>query len=445
MITRPTPSDTMITTEGAPVVAEAVEPDRIAAGISHLATPVDELRPYPRNPRRGNVDAIADSLTSHGQYRPIVARLDGEVLAGNHTLAAARQLGWTHVAAVRLDVDDEQAMRIVLADNRTADLGVYDDEELITLLGELDASLEGLYGTGWAAEDIKALEALRPHSFWRDPDDIEDTPDVAHLSQPGDVWWLGRHRLMCGDATDHDQVAHLMAGERARLLSTDPPYLVNYDRFNHPHSPGTSVTRDKDWDSPEANPTLYRDFLAAAFAVAVTADTPVYQWHADLRRADVVDAWAEAGLHPHQTIIWAKSMPVFGRSDFAWQHEPCLYGWPSGHRPAKDRRPETTAKTLWEIAQKALRSDIHMTSKPVEIFARPMRWHLKPGEVAYEPFNGSGSQIIAAEMEARTCYAMELQPQYVDAACRRFEDFTGTLPISDATGQPVSFKAEIDG
>jgi len=422
------------------VVAEVTEPARIDPGIQHLATPVGELRAYARNPRRGNVDAIADSLSAHGQYRPIVCRADGEVLAGNHTLAAARQLGWSHVAAVRLDVDDDQALRIVPADNRTADLGTYDSEELISLLGELDTSLAGLYGTGWAAEDITALEALRPHSFWRDPDDIEDTPTVEHLSQPGDVWWLGRHRLMCGDATDPEQVRHLMAGARARLLSTDPPYLVDYDRFNHPHSPGTSVTRDKAWDSLTANPTLFSDFLRVAFEAALTPDTPVYQWHASSRVREVMEAWEANGLLTHQTIIWAKSMPVFGRSDFAWQHEPCLYGWPKGHRPAKGRRPESTAKTLWEIAQRELRSDIHMTSKPVELFARPMRWHLRPGEICFEPFNGSGSQVIAAEMEARTCYAMELQPQYVDAACRRFQGFTGQLPVSDATGEAVSFE-----
>lgn len=432
--------------KGSTVAAETAEtPGRIAPEIADLAVPTAWLKPYSRNPRRGDVDAIAASLLAHGQYRPIIARAGGEVLAGNHTLLAARQLGWSRIAAVVLDVDDDQALRIVLADNRTSDLGTYDNELLIELLAELDVGLTGLAGTGWAAEDLAALEASRPHSFWRDPDDIVDTEEVVHLARRGDVFWLGRHRLMCGDATDRGDVAHLMAGTRAHLLSTDPPYLVNYDRFNHPHSPGTSVTRDKDWDSPEANPTLYADFLQVAFEEAVEATAPVYQWHADLRRLQVVEAWDGVGLHPHQTIIWAKSMPVFGRSDFAWQHEPCLYGWLEGHRPPKDRRPESTAKTLWEIPQKALRSDIHMTSKPVEIFARPMRWHARPGEVVYEPFAGSGSQLIAAEMEARTCYAMEIMPQYVDAACRRFQEFTGTLPRRDDDGTEVDFAKADDG
>jgi DNA modification methylase len=219
-----------------------------------------------------------------------------------------------------------------------------------------------------------------------------------------------------------------MNGKRSSLMATDPPYLVDYDAGNHPQSYGKAKvkSKNKDWNSyqdPTTGLDFFTVFLRMALKLALTDEPAIYQWHASKRQALVEAAWDAAGLLVHQPIIWRKSRPVLTRCDYMWQHEPCFYGWIKGHRPKS--KPASNLTTVWDIDQIGQQDGIHPTQKPLEIFAIPIRAHTSPGDLVYEPFSGSGSQIIAAEENNRVCYAMELAPEFVAAAVQRWERFTG--------------------
>jgi DNA modification methylase len=338
-----------------------------------------------------------------------------------------------------VDVDDERARRILVADNRTAELASWDDAELLALL----VSLDDLRGTGFSQAE---LEAMRPPTSKTDPDSVVEPPEEP-ISARGDLWLLGPHRLLCGDSTDPADVARLMAGKRAGLMATDPPYLVDYDGANHlpPNTSHVTGPQDRPWDTyidASHASDFFTGFLAVALAEALIASAPIYQWHATRRQALVEAAWIANGLLVHQTIIWTKDRATLTRSHFLWQHEPCFYGWVKGCQPSQDRRPPNDAKSVWPVNQVGENDGIHPTQKPVELFRRPMEWHLRRGELAFEPFSGSGTAIIAAHMTGRICAAMELSPTFVDVACRRYQEHTGTLPVRERDGNAVDFEAE---
>jgi DNA modification methylase len=409
------------------------------------AVPVASLSEHPDNPRRGNVDAIDGSMRIHGFYGAVLAQLHtGRIVAGNHRYRVAVERGEDTLPVIWLDVDDDQARRILLADNRTGDLGDYSPETLEALLRELLVETDlGLAGTGYSVQDLARLfGSPEPEPGLSDPDDAPEAPLVPR-SKPGDLWLLGPHRILCGDSTSADDVKRLMDGERAQLMATDPPYLVDYDGSNHPQSRvNSAMTKDKEWDDyvdPTTGAAFFTAFLGVGIEHALVERAPIYQWHADMRRGLVLEAWAANGLLAHQTVIWSKARPVLTRSDFMWSHEPCLYGWVKGMRPETERRPPANERTVWEIAQQGSCNDIHPTQKPTELFERPIGWHTLTGEVCFEPFSGSGSQIIAAQRLGRRCFAMELAPQYVDVACRRFQEHTGVLPVLEATGEATDF------
>jgi DNA modification methylase len=247
---------------------------------------------------------------------------------------------------------------------------------------------------------------------------------------------LGDHRLLCGDATDASVVKRLMNGERAGLMATDPPYLVDYDGGNHPQTWSkdgkiiSAEAKTRHWDAyrdPEGAVDFYQRFLAAALEEALDERPLIYQWFAMMRCEVVLAAWRANGLLPHQVIIWHKSRSVLGRSDFAYNYEPCLYGWVQGQRPAARLRPPAEASAVWDVAS-AIEdgaTGIHPTQKPVELIRRPIAWHTAAGELIYEPFAGSGTALIAAEMSGRRCYALELSPAFCDVIVTRWERFTG--------------------
>jgi DNA modification methylase len=234
-------------------------------------------------------------------------------------------------------------------------------------------------------------------------------------------------------------VALLMDGKKAQILCTDPPYLVSYTGENHPQSyANRPETANKSWDDYK-DPTTGLAFFDAFLRIAlehVVPDAAIYQWHAVRRQSLVEQAWEQNGLLAHQTIIWVKARPVLTRSMFMWQHEPCFFGWVQGNMPPKDRRPPPNASNVWQIDQVAHAGDErpdHPTPKPLEIFSRPLEYHTRPGEIALEPFSGSGAQIIAAEKLSRRCYAMEISPAFVDVAVLRWEKATGKQATLEAT------------
>lgn len=417
----------------------------LEAGLDHPA--VDQLATYHRNPRRGNVDRIAESLRVNGQYRPIVVNRGthtgrpNEVLAGNHTLMAARSLGWATVAAVWVDVDDEQASRIVAADNRTADLGDYDDRLLLELLAELP----DLDGTGYDAGDLEELErALAaeelPGAGATDPDEVPAAPKHPR-SEVGDVWELGPHRLVVGDSTDVGVWDRLLDGGKADAVWTDPPYGVAIVGGNHSLSPEQRRAQGgKEIQNDTFSGDELAEFLRGAFAAALAGCRTGAVWYVAAPPGPLFLPFAQVLTELEvwrQTLVWAKDSLVMGRSDYHYRHEAVFYGWTPGaaHQPPPDRKQDT----VHEVARPK-RSEDHPTMKPVELIHRHLANSTQPLDVVADPFGGSGSTLIACHQLNRKARLIELDPRYADVICRRYQEHTGTKPTRD--GQPHDFTQE---
>jgi len=404
-----------------------------------LLLPLADLKPHPRNYRTHPEDQLAhleQSLREHGWFRPIVVANDNTILAGHGIAEAARRLGWTEAPVVRLDLasDSPKALKVLTADNELGRLAIPDDTALASLLREIDTDL-GLLGTGFDDQALRDLLADLGGDLGTlgltDPDDVPEPPDDP-ITQPGDLWLLGEHRLLCGDATSEADVRRVMAGERAVLMNTDPPYLVDYDGMNHPSKWG-DPDKNKDWSKRYGvkwnesgdDLSLWIGGFSRARDYALKNDAPWYVWHADRLSQELRGVLTDLGVLCHQVVIWKKNRPVLTRSWFMQAHEACLFGWVRGNKPELVSRDQVT--TIWEISHDVRPGieTIHPTQKPVELFAIPMRIHTRSGDVVYEPFSGSGSQFIAAEQLGRRCYGLEIDPIYCDVVVRRWEQFTG--------------------
>ena len=412
---------------------------------------VRELVPFEGNARIGNVDLIAESLQVNGQYRPIVVRKDTyEILAGNHTWKAAKQLGWRTIKVTFVDVDAATAQRIVLVDNRSNDLAGYDPEALTALLSEL----QDFAGTGYDQTDLDALLASLTGSgdpeALTDPDDVPDLPATAQ-SRLGDVWTLGRHRLFVGDATG--DLGPLMQGDVADLVLTDPPYNVAVEG-------GTknklTILNDK------MSTSDFDAFLVASFRAMFAharAGAPAYVFHADTGGGSFQRAFVEAGWSLKQVLVWIKNSLVLSRQDYHWQHEPCLYGWkPGAAHPWFSNRKQTTlfddavdpammtrdeledfvrpllAQSTVIREDRPTRSLDHPTMKPVALLVRLMENSTRRGQIVLDPFGGSGSTLIACQTVGRCARLVELDPKYADVILRRYMEHTGDVP-TDQTGR----------
>jgi site-specific DNA-methyltransferase (adenine-specific) len=406
----------------------------ITDDLAALATPIDQLELLDGNPRRGDIDAVARSLDRFGQRKPIVARRsDRQVVAGNHTLQAARKLGWDEIAVVWVDDDEVTAKAFALADNRTAELGDYDDQllgDLLKAVGDVDPAL--LADAGWAGDAVaELLERLEPEQVPiadTDPDDIPESAPAKTV--PGDVWLLGPHRVACGDSTVPTDFDKLMAGELADMVWTDPPYGVSYVGKT-----ADALTIDND----SLNPAELETFLRAAFAGALAATRDGGAWFVASPPGPLQNTFGvvliEMGIW-RQTIVWVKDVFVMGRSDYHYRHEPIFYGWKPGasHVGPPDRKGDT----IWEI-NRPKRNAEHPTMKPVALIERAVVNHTKKGAVVLDPFGGSGTTLIACHQTGRVARLMELDPQYVDVICRRFQEHTGIKPIAEATGREHDF------
>lgn len=427
--------------------------DRIPETLEALAVPIADLKPRKGNPRQGDTGAIRESLETNGQFKPIVVnRRTGEVLAGNHTLKAAIELGWQRIAATYVDATPEQAARIVLADNRTSDLAGYDSQLLLDALRELG----DLDGTGYTSEDVSALlrelgaEVVTEGKT--DPDQVP-SPPAEPTAKPGDLWQLGDHRLTCGDCTDPATLARLMAGRDADLLLTDPPYGVDYADKAAVVNQGRKKHRDISSDQLAGD--ALAEFLTAAFTAAaehLPPGAPAYSFLADTARRDFEAALRAAGIPPRQSLIWRKHHFVLGRQDYQWQHEPILYGWREGgaHRwyggfdkttlleetadagsMSKDELlalvrfiHDQVATTVLD-ADKPATSNLHPTTKPVELLERLIHNSSQYADAVLDPFGGSGSTLMACERTGRHAHLAELDPGYCEVIVRRWEEYTG--------------------
>jgi DNA modification methylase len=410
-----------------------VKQRKTAISIEQVA--IDDLRPDPANPRRisdAELESLTRSIQEFGLVDPVIARREDKMVIGGHQrLLAARRLGHKTVPVVYVDLSPEKAQLLNVALNRIS--GDWDKELLARLLADLDATPNiDLSLTGFADDEItKLLKSLevrdrqdRPESF--DVDAALKAAQSAPVAKTGDLWLLGDHRLLCGDSTRPDDLQRLMDGQKAVLMATDPPYLVDYTGGTHPPSRSNKPNvRDKHWDEyrdADASVEFFKSFLTATLPHLIET-AAIYQWHAFRRQALVEQAWTESGLLVHQQIIWAKSRGVLTRSHYMWRHEPCFYGWREGKPPKL--KPPTNETSVWDISQDGESLGVHPTQKPTEIFQRPISYHTEPGDICLEPFLGSGTQVIAVERLARRCNAIEKEPVYVDVAIKRWEAFTG--------------------
>ena len=378
---------------------------------------VDELVLFPGNPRRGWVEGIADGLRRYGQLRPaVVNRRNSEVLVGNHMLIAARQLGWEMLDVMWVDLDDDEARRLLLLDNRLSDVAEYDVQELLEML----SSVGDLDGTGYGQADLdELLDSLAPPPL--DEDAMIPVPSNP-VTQPGDLVELSGHRLVCGDARDPQAYARLLGEEQAGLLWTDPPYGVEYV--------GKTARRLRIANDSSAG---LAGLLAEAFAGADGVLEPgaaLYVAHpAGPLMAVFVAAFLGAGWSLRQSLVWVKDAMVMGRSDYHYRHEPILYGY----KPASAGRlgrggsgwhGDNRQTSVFEVDRPRSSSE-HPTMKPPELIEIALRNSSARGTVVLDPFAGSGSTLIAAERTGRRARLLELDPGYCDVIIARYEALTG--------------------
>src|SRR5512134_2220840 len=407
--------------------------------------PLARLKPYAKNARTHSDDLVAKiaaSLAEYGWTAPVMVADDGEIVAGHGRLLAAQHLDLEEVPVIRLShLTPEQVRAYCIADNRLAELSGWDDELLAAELHALNAAGFDLDLTGFEGEDLDRLLAPLDEGDGLAGEDVIPEPPVNPVSRPGDLWLLGDHRLLCGDSTKADDVIHVMHNQKAILFATDPPYLVDYDGTNHPSKQG-DPDKNKDWgnsygitwDDSSQGPELYEGFIKAAIEHAMLRNAAWYCWHASRRQAMVEAVWEKFGAFVHQQIVWNKDRPILTRSYYLWKHEPCFFGWIQGHKPP--RVADDYLPSVWDI--KSLygeeRPD-HPTPKPFDCFAIPMRQHVRPGGLCYEPFSGSGSQIMAGEVTGRRVFAIEISPVYVDVTVLRWQQATGQRATLDSDGR----------
>ena len=388
-------------------------------------TPVSDLIPYANNARthsEAQVARIAGSIREFGFNNPVLVDGGNGIIAGHGRVLAAQKLGLETVPAIELShLSEAQKRAYILADNRLAEQAGWDAELLALELGELAELEVDLAGIGF---DGAELDALLGHGA---PDPREEaTPDrpIDPVSRPGDLWLLGRHRVICGSATDPDTVGRVLGGVVPHLMVTDPPYGVEYDP-SWRNQTGAAKTR-------RTGKVLNDDRADWREAWALFPGDVAYVWHGALHATTVADSLIAAGFDIRSQIIWAKDRLVLSRGDYHWQHEPCWYAVKKrgkGHW-AGDRKQTT----LWQIANRDQDAEtVHGTQKPVECMRRPILNNSSPGQAIYEPFMGSGTTLIAAETTGRVCYGIELNPAYVDVAIARWQNLTGQAAVLDGT------------
>ncbi|UZR28101.1 site-specific DNA-methyltransferase [Methylococcus mesophilus] len=394
--------------------------------------PVDKLLPYACNARThsdAQIAQIAASIAEFGFTAPILAGADGVIVAGHGRWAAARQLGLSQVPVIVLDhLSPTQRRALVIADNRIAENAGWDESLLkleLTALQDEDFDL-GL--TGFDADallDLLADEASVTEG--QTEDDVAPDVPVQPVSRPGDVWILGSHRLLCGDATLAEHYDRLLAGESVDMVFTDPPYNVNYansakDKLRGKHR---AILNDNLGEG-------FSDFLLAALTPMLAhCKGAVYIAMSSSELDTLQSAFRTAGGHWSTFIIWAKNTFTLGRADYQHQYEPILYGWAAGAQ--RHWCGDRDQGDVWQI-NKPARNDLHPTMKPVELVERALRNSSRPGDLVLDPFGGSGTTLIAAEKSGRVARLIELDPKYVDVIVRRWEDWTGKQATREADG-----------
>lgn len=411
--------------------------------------PLGWLTPYENNPRNNDeaVEPVANSISEFGFKVPIVATSDGEIINGHTRWKAAKKLKLKTVPVIIADdLTEEQVRAFRLADNKVAEIAQWDIELLLSEIesvDNLDMTLFGFTDSDYTLDDFEDEETDTDIS----EDEIESEGDSVSSVEYGDIYQLGRHRLMCGDSTSAGDMKELVNGEKIDLYVTDPPYNVAYEGKTE-----EAMTIQND----SMDDASFRQFLRDAFSVANQHLKPggaFYIWHADSEGLNFRAAVKETGWLLKQNLVWVKNSIVLGRQDYQWKHEPCLYGWKDGasHYFIDNRSLATVIeedeenlkemtkgelisyiKTMQENSptsifyeDKPVRSDIHPTMKPLKLIARCVLNSSKKGERVLDSFNGGGSTLMVCEKTERIYYGMELDPVYVERTIKRWEEETG--------------------
>ena len=367
------------------------------------------LIPYAKNSRthsEAQVAQIAGSIKEFGFNNPVLVDEDNGIIAGHGRVMAAQKLGLQAVPCIRLaHLSDTQRKAYVIADNRLALNAGWDDQMLTLELQELDGEDFDLSLLGFEADELNALlNPIKETEGLTDEDAVPDAPEEPK-TKPGDIYQLGRHRLMCGDSTSIDAVEKLMDCQKADMVFTDPPYGVDYKGINN--------------DSKDGLEDLLRGSFGNYFAVSKSG-AAIYCFHSD-RCADIFHSVFREFFHFSSMIIWAKNSLTLSQTDYQSQHEPCLYGWMNNgsHSWYSDRKQTS----VWRFDKEKVVG--HTTPKPVALVEKAVTNSSKGGDLVIDLFGGSGSTMIACEKLGRTNFTMELDPKYCDVIVKRWEDFTG--------------------
>jgi DNA modification methylase len=429
--------------------------------------PISSIRPYENNPRLNDaaVDAVAASIKEFGFRQPIVVDEEGVIIVGHTRYKAALKLGLEIVPVhVAHGLTPAQAKAYRIADNQTATMSQWDDDKLpLELIGLQEMGFD-LELTGFPADDLMRLLQADPTAGITDPDAVPEPPDEP-TTQPGDLWILGKHRLLCGDSGKAEDVDRLLDGACVHLVNTDPPYNVRVEprsnnaiaaglsSFENTHHQSLDLARHPEKSQPTGKKLRAKDRpLANDFVSDEEFDRLLNAWFGNISRVllpghafYIWGGYANVGNYPpvlkthelyfSQAIIWVKEHPVLTRKDYMGNHEWSFYGWREG--AAHEFYGPNNAVDVWPIKKVNPQSMIHLTEKPVELATRAMEYSSRPGENVLDLFGGSGSTLIAAEQTGRRAFLMELDPLYCDVIVTRWEQFTGKKAERSASAAEI--------
>jgi DNA modification methylase len=404
--------------------------------------PVERLIPYTYNPRvhsTADLDKLADAVHQWGWTMPVLVDEQGGLIAGEARLCVAQKLKLSSIpVVVARGWSEEEKRAYRLADNQLAARGSWNPDLLRAELQALDFAEFDLGLTGFEPDQLEAILAIVGSSGHTDPDSVPEVVDRP-VTRPGDIWHLGDHRVGCGDSTSAADAEAVLAGRQPDVMVTDPPYGVDYD-------PSWRARRGRNGGKLAAGKVLNDHRADWRQAYGLFAGDVAYVWHGALH-ADVIGAdLAACRLQPRAQIVWVKQHFTLSRGDYHWKHECCCYAVRDGK--TSHWQGDRTQTTVWDIAnnnpfgnRQREASWGHGTQKPVECMRRPILNNSRPGQIVYDPFLGSGTTLIAAEMTGRVCRALELNPAYVDVILKRWQLFTGRAAIHQASGQSFDERA----
>jgi DNA modification methylase len=403
---------------------------------------IEQLIPYANNARlhsETDIDKLADSLRRWGWTNPVLVDEHGVLIAGHGRIRAAAKLGLTSIPVmVARGWSDAEKRAYRLADNQLAARASWDLDLLRNEIQDLGFADFDLGLIGFEPDQLETILAGMGSSGLTDPDSIPEVPDRP-VTRLGDIWLLGDHRVGCGDSTSAADVMPVLAGSQPHLMITDPPYGAQYD-------PGWRARRNLSRGKLAQGKVLNDDRADWREAYALFPGDTAYVWHGAMRGDVVAAGLAACGLQLRAQIIWVKQHFVLSRGDYHWKHETCWYAVREGK--TSHWQGDRTQATTWEIASnnpfgncQREQSWGHGTQKPVECMRRPIVNNSRPGQAVYDPFLGSGTSVIAAEMNGRACLGLELNPCYVDVVVRRWQLFTGRAARHQASGQSFDARA----